>query len=353
MVHKELIRTSMHDSSSSSLYGRISSIAEGTAFNWLIQMAEAMQFLSQRQIIHGRLCARHVAIKRSHANGEGPLAKLFGFGVTDVAADRQLDLIRWRAHEQLCGRPANAKGDVWSFGVLLWEVATLGGTPYAEEAARSVGTAVCRGLRLPAPPTASEELYTLALDCWQVDPDERPDFLRILAHLRQMQRSEVSANTIKSFPILISFHLGRHLRFQRKERGESGVCAVRRGSRTEGVLINAEKEHHEIHYPRHDLGKVSERGLLFSLKVEEDVEEDVAKSSRKEMGSNALFSPSSDLVSRTLFLAAACLSDQSESGLGRAASGFNLERLTPSASKAAAVSEKTSSKARPSFCPSN
>lgn len=66
------------------------------------------------------------------------------------------------------------KQDVWSLGVLLWEVVTLGGTPYCHLATRDLATRILRGLRLPRAPGLSDQLYQLMLACWMTDPDERP-----------------------------------------------------------------------------------------------------------------------------------------------------------------------------------
>ncbi len=100
-----------------------------------------------------------------------------------------MDPVRWQSHEALFGREdgRSSKSDVWSYGVTLWEILTLGATPYAQVASSEVGRAVLRGLRLPgASPRFSEEAHSLMLDCWQVDADERPTFEEILHRLERM-----------------------------------------------------------------------------------------------------------------------------------------------------------------------
>ncbi len=95
----------------------------------------------------------------------------------------------------LCGRRASSKSDVWAFGVTAWEIFTLGATPYAQVPTQDVAGEVCRGLRLPGTcPQFGEDLYALMVDCWQVDPDERPSFQQVvdrLQHLLSMEHATV------------------------------------------------------------------------------------------------------------------------------------------------------------------
>ena len=72
---------------------------------------------------------------------------------------------------------------MWSFGVLLWEAVALGASPYADLKSRDVAGRVARGMRLPQTAGVSEELYQVMLNCWMLDPDERPTFGEVVEQL--------------------------------------------------------------------------------------------------------------------------------------------------------------------------
>ena len=81
--------------------------------------------------------------------------------MADIDRGERYDMTRWCANEALRsgGAASSSKGDVWSFGCLLWEVATLGATPYSGVRTRDVGVRVMRGLRLPQTGYMSDDLY--------------------------------------------------------------------------------------------------------------------------------------------------------------------------------------------------
>ena len=91
------------------------------------------------------------------------------------------------------------KQDVWSLGVLLWEVVTLGGTPYCHMATRDLATRILRGLRLPRAPGLSDQLYQLMLACWMTDPDERPSAEELHLMLADLARSG-GGSSVPIFP---------------------------------------------------------------------------------------------------------------------------------------------------------
>jgi len=70
--------------------------------------------------------------------------------------------------------------DVWSYGVLLWEMYTLGEAPYEEMNASEVTDFIADGKRLPQPARASNSVYALMMDCWQYLPSNRPSFKELL-----------------------------------------------------------------------------------------------------------------------------------------------------------------------------
>jgi len=162
---------------------RFSTAREELLLDMMVGVASGLEHLTRCGIYHGKMCARNVLLL-----GEGG-ARIAGFGLSDwQRGGERIDHTRWRATEAIMNKAAGTKCDVWSLGCLLWEVATLGGTPYPDIRRRDVGIRVMRGLRLPQIPYISEDLYQVMLGCWMTDPDERPspaELHQSLLHLSQ------------------------------------------------------------------------------------------------------------------------------------------------------------------------
>ncbi|KAI8484533.1 regulation of mast cell degranulation [Branchiostoma belcheri] len=128
--------------------------------------------------VHGDLAARNVLV------GEDLVVKIADFGLTTDIYERgyqrqdaeQKIPVRWMAPERLMreGRYTN-KSDVWSFGVVLYEIATLGNVPYPGRE-RTLLEELRTGYREPRPPGLKQELYDMMLRCWQWEEDDRPEF---------------------------------------------------------------------------------------------------------------------------------------------------------------------------------
>ena len=95
------------------------------------------------------------------ANGRGPMP------------------IRWMAPESICDGKFSSQSDVWSYGVVLWEIATLAELPYQGLSNEEVLSHVKGGQHLALPENGSDFFHSLMLECWQIQPDSRPTFLDI------------------------------------------------------------------------------------------------------------------------------------------------------------------------------
>ena len=84
--------------------------------------------------------------------------------------------VKWMAPESLFDLKFYPTSDVWSFGVLLWEIFTLGGNPYPTVAVEKLFDYLREGSRMSRPMYADERLYGLMLECWQFKADLRPSF---------------------------------------------------------------------------------------------------------------------------------------------------------------------------------
>lgn len=102
------------------------------------------------------------------------------------------------------------KSDVWSFGIVMWEIVTLGSTPYPNMGAREVMRRVRDGYRLERPNHCKPELYRLISHCWSHDPNKRPDFTELrheLSNLLDDPTKDGSYVDLERFAVDNRFHV--------------------------------------------------------------------------------------------------------------------------------------------------
>ncbi|KAJ8721903.1 hypothetical protein PYW08_004305 [Mythimna loreyi] len=167
-----------------------------TMREYALQVALGMRHLEERGITHRDLAARNILV-----DGAG-LLKVADFGLSRSGVyvhtrSRPVPL-RWLApeailHSQYCGA-----SDVWAFAVLLWEIATLGGFPYAELSNHHVPPFLTSGGRLPKPARASPRLYQLMMECWSENPTNRPTFSEIVEKLTVQKQLYVDLDCVFS-----------------------------------------------------------------------------------------------------------------------------------------------------------
>eukprot|EP00042_Codosiga_hollandica_P041687 m.374554 g.374554 ORF g.374554 m.374554 type:complete len:926 (-) comp56166_c0_seq1:359-3136(-) len=159
------------------------------------QICEAMVFLAARSIVHRDLAARNVLVS---ASGHS-VVKLADLGLSRTLSDslyyrkRSDDKvpIKWTALEAILDRKYTISSDIWSFGVLCWEVFSMGEAPFKGMTAESLLLALKRGHRLPHPPTCPENMYLLMLKCWDLEPTARPSFPKLAMQI-QMELDDIS-----------------------------------------------------------------------------------------------------------------------------------------------------------------
>ncbi|XP_076619312.1 putative inactive tyrosine-protein kinase Wsck [Colletes latitarsis] len=133
-------------------------------------IASALQHLENCKIVHDYLCARSVGL----CNDWTP--KLMGYGIAKYAIE-DIKYTRWTAIECFGNKKKQLPAVIWAFGVLLWEMLSMGGTPYSNLVLESeVEEAVERGVRLPQLLDTPDPLYEVMSSCWHVESEERPTF---------------------------------------------------------------------------------------------------------------------------------------------------------------------------------
>ena len=101
--------------------------------------------------------------------------------------------MKWLSIEALQTRTFSEKSDVWAFGVLLYEVFSLGKMPYETMNNVDMLKFLLQGSRLEQPQYASDAMYDLMKSCWHVNPDSRTPFREIVQRLRVMLEQQTEA----------------------------------------------------------------------------------------------------------------------------------------------------------------
>ncbi|VDN97103.1 unnamed protein product [Rodentolepis nana] len=148
-----------------------------------------MSYLESAGFVHRDLACRNVLLASQSC------AKISDFGLSRAvgvesdyykATQRGKWPVKWYAPESIYYKTFSTASDVWSFGVCLWEMFSLGEHPYADQDSFEVLRQLEEGVRLPRPRLASDEVYGVMLDCWAYAPEARPKFSHLLAIFRHL-----------------------------------------------------------------------------------------------------------------------------------------------------------------------
>ncbi|CAL8072142.1 unnamed protein product [Calicophoron daubneyi] len=151
-----------------------------TLLSFVTDVADALCHLESLKLVHRDVAARNVLIT------EGYVAKLSDFGFTSDVSNTSLNSsiqktlpYRWMAPECFIADCYTSKSEVWSFGILMWEVFALGATPYPSLSNKDIPGWLANGNRNSKPDLATVDLYGLMLNCWSDEPAKRPTFKEV------------------------------------------------------------------------------------------------------------------------------------------------------------------------------
>ncbi|XP_007662302.2 vascular endothelial growth factor receptor 1 isoform X1 [Ornithorhynchus anatinus] len=172
--------------------------------SYSFQVARGMEFLSSKKCIHRDLAARNILLSDNN------VVKICDFGLArDIyknpdyvrKGDARLPL-KWMAPESIFDKVYSTQSDVWSYGVLLWEIFSLGASPYpGVQIDEDFCSRLKEGTRMRAPEFATAEIYQTMLDCWHRNPEERPRFNELVEKLGDLLQASVEQDGKDYIPL--------------------------------------------------------------------------------------------------------------------------------------------------------
>ncbi|XP_050789734.1 megakaryocyte-associated tyrosine-protein kinase isoform X2 [Gopherus flavomarginatus] len=147
-----------------------------------LDISQGMDYLESKKLVHRDLAARNILISEEN------VAKVSDFGLAKVdpkGVDATKLPVKWTAPEALKNNKFSTKSDVWSYGILLWELFSYGRAPYSKMTLKEVTEKVEKGYRMEAPEDCPPSLYTLMKSCWETEPGKRPSFRKLTEKLQK------------------------------------------------------------------------------------------------------------------------------------------------------------------------
>ncbi|XP_003973982.2 mast/stem cell growth factor receptor Kit isoform X1 [Takifugu rubripes] len=165
------------------------------------QVAKGMEFLTSKNCIHRDLAARNILLT------QGRVAKICDFGLArDINTDSNYVVkgnarlpVKWMSPESIFECVYTFESDVWSYGILLWEIFSLGNSPYpGMPVDAKFYKLIKEGYRMDAPEFAPSEMYQIMRSCWDADPLNRPPFRKVVERIEQ-QLSDTTKHIYLNF----------------------------------------------------------------------------------------------------------------------------------------------------------
>ncbi|XP_067931361.1 tyrosine kinase receptor Cad96Ca-like isoform X2 [Watersipora subatra] len=172
------------------LHGKSDSLNEQHLLKFALDIARGMDGIADLQLLHRDLACRNILVD------EHLTCKVADFGFAkDVLNKPEYKSksvfqrprpTRWLPPESLFTFKHCIQSDVWSYGVVLWEIVTLGNLPYPHLSTREVMKVIAKGYRMPCPTHCSPDIYRVMAECWEESPSSRPKFKEIVTKIAEL-----------------------------------------------------------------------------------------------------------------------------------------------------------------------